>query len=226
MYETAAFTNMASDIAILALPFPVICNLHMLNKNKTIVLAIFMTGAIVIVASIGRTVAYFSYRNLADYNFSADYYTLIIWTSLEPTLGVVGACLPTIRPLFQGFSPESIINSIRSVISLHSRRGSRSNINSATGTHKAANSDGSESSKGFARLDDDVEPAVEEAEPSGGQIGRSTRESEGAFGKAGMGNSTMVSIELDERMRLDDVEGGEGRIRAMTTYGVLADQKV
>lgn len=32
----------------------------------------------------------------------------------------MGACLPTIRPLFIGFSPESVINSIRSALSLRS----------------------------------------------------------------------------------------------------------
>lgn len=51
-----------------------------------------------------------------------DYY-LVIWTSVEPCLGVIGACMPAMRPLFAGFSPQSIINSIRSVISLHSLGG-------------------------------------------------------------------------------------------------------
>lgn len=46
----------------------------------------------------------------------------MLWTSIEPTLGVVGACLPTLGPLFKGVSPESIIRSIRSQISLPSMR--------------------------------------------------------------------------------------------------------
>ena len=39
----------------------------------------------------------------------------------------MSACLPTIRPLFHGLSPESVIRSIRSRISLHSihSRGSK-----------------------------------------------------------------------------------------------------
>ena len=49
----------------------------------------------------------------------------IYWSLVEASLAVVSACLPTIRPLFHGVSPESIIRSIRSRISLQSM-GSRS----------------------------------------------------------------------------------------------------
>ena len=49
----------------------------------------------------------------------------MLWTSIEPTLGVIGACLPTLRPYFIGVSPESVIRSIRSQISLHSLRSSK-----------------------------------------------------------------------------------------------------
>lgn len=45
MYETAAFTNMISDFAILALPFPVVWSLRLVHKHKAAVLLIFMTGA-------------------------------------------------------------------------------------------------------------------------------------------------------------------------------------
>ena len=45
---------------------------------------------------------------------------------MEPTLGVISACLPTMRALFHGMSPESIIGSIRSALSLRSLRSSHS----------------------------------------------------------------------------------------------------
>lgn len=54
------------------------------------------------------------------------YYSLVIWTSVEPTLGVIGACLPTLRPVFKGMSPESVIGSIRSALSLRSFRSGQS----------------------------------------------------------------------------------------------------
>lgn len=51
------------------------------------------------------------------------------WLMLEAYLGIVAACLPSIRFLFKGFSPESVINSIRSALSLHSLRSNHSRMN-------------------------------------------------------------------------------------------------
>ncbi|KAF2190341.1 hypothetical protein K469DRAFT_443815, partial [Zopfia rhizophila CBS 207.26] len=42
------------------------------------------------------------------------------WTIPETCIAVVGACLPTLRPLFHGWSPESVIGSVRSALSLGS----------------------------------------------------------------------------------------------------------
>ena len=39
---------------------------------------------------------------------------------VELGVGMIAICLPTLRPLFAGWSPESIIRSIRSAISLRS----------------------------------------------------------------------------------------------------------
>jgi hypothetical protein len=45
------------------------------------------------------------------------------WTIPESCMAVVCACLPTLRPLFHGWSPESLIGSVRSAVSLHSSEG-------------------------------------------------------------------------------------------------------
>ena len=44
----------------------------------------------------------------------------IFWSLLEIGVAVPVACLPTLRPLFRGFSLESVISSLRSMISLSS----------------------------------------------------------------------------------------------------------
>ena len=48
--------------------------------------------------------------------------TLFYWTIPESSLATIGACLPTLRPIFHGHSPESILESIRSRILLSSGR--------------------------------------------------------------------------------------------------------
>ena len=39
---------------------------------------------------------------------------------IEMGISIVAACLPTIRPLFGNFSPQTAIRSVRSILSLHS----------------------------------------------------------------------------------------------------------
>ena len=70
----------------------------------------------------------------------------MLWTSIEPTLGVIGACLPTLGPLFQGVSPESVIRSIRSQISLHSLRSPKRSPKGSTNatSHSGAAGDSKE----------------------------------------------------------------------------------
>ena len=41
----------------------------------------------------------------------------IFWSLVETGVAVPVACLPTLRPMFHGLSPESVVNSIRSIIS-------------------------------------------------------------------------------------------------------------
>ena len=45
---------------------------------------------------------------------------VVVWSMVEAGVAVIAACLPTVRPLFLGKSPESLIGSIRSMLSLNS----------------------------------------------------------------------------------------------------------
>ena len=49
-----------------------------------------------------------------------DITNLVVWGTVEAGAAVIAACLPTLRPLFQGKSPESLMGSIRSKLSLKS----------------------------------------------------------------------------------------------------------
>lgn len=47
---------------------------------------------------------------------------ILFWPMIEMGVALVTACLPTLRPLLHGLSPESMIQSIRSNLSLSSLR--------------------------------------------------------------------------------------------------------
>lgn len=39
---------------------------------------------------------------------------------IEAALCIIAVCLPSLRPVFRGVSPENLLNSLRSALSLHS----------------------------------------------------------------------------------------------------------
>ena len=47
---------------------------------------------------------------------------MLFWPMVQMGVALIAACLPTLRPLFDGVSPESVIQSIRSNLSLSSLR--------------------------------------------------------------------------------------------------------
>ncbi|KAL9031751.1 MAG: hypothetical protein Q9196_000228 [Gyalolechia fulgens] len=62
-----------------------------------------------------------------------------IWSTAEPNLGIVSACLPTMKPLLRRFLPQSKSRSAR-------------NSNQRSGSSKRPSATESFGSKGFSRL--------------------------------------------------------------------------
>lgn len=62
--------------------------------------------------------------NIMPFSLSPDttYYVAptVYWTMIEASLCIIAVCLPSLRPIFKGVSPENLLNSLRSVLSLHS----------------------------------------------------------------------------------------------------------
>ena len=50
---------------------------------------------------------------------------VVVWSQVEAGVAVFAACLPTLRPLFLGHAAESLIKSIRSLLSPSSRSSSK-----------------------------------------------------------------------------------------------------
>ena len=91
------------------------------------------------------------------------------WTVPETCIAVVCACLPTLRPIFISMSPESVIGSIRSALSLRSLGGSnhssphRSAAQKPTAYGSAPGSfaqHGSDSMRGFVQMSDEGSAAM------------------------------------------------------------------
>ncbi|KAF2139481.1 uncharacterized protein K452DRAFT_61114 [Aplosporella prunicola CBS 121167] len=98
-YLALGVVNMINDMIILAVPLPPILRLKMDTKKKLAVVGIMMMGGFVCVASIIRIYYLAKLNEAIDATFAIG--PAFVWTTVEPAVGIVSACLPTFRPLFR-----------------------------------------------------------------------------------------------------------------------------
>lgn len=92
--------NIIMDFVLLALPLPIIWRLHRSWREKLGLSGIFLIGGFVCFASIYRIVALFY---IEPSNTTYTIYQATLWTHIEPSVGMICACLPSIRGLFPVF---------------------------------------------------------------------------------------------------------------------------
>jgi len=91
--------NSISDVAILVLPQPLLWGLKLQFKKKALISGVFLLGGFVCIISIARI---FLLRPNTRGGASDPLYSVtgIIFTILEPMVGIICACLPVMQHLF------------------------------------------------------------------------------------------------------------------------------
>ena len=118
MILAAAWSDVFTDVAILAMPLPCIWGLQMKAKHKLGVSAIFLLGLLTVGAGAARLVIF---RDVArasqEGNVDITYLMTptLYWPMIESSLGIVGACLPLMRPLFTGAASKGFVRKLRKV---------------------------------------------------------------------------------------------------------------
>ncbi|KAF2113243.1 hypothetical protein BDV96DRAFT_119738 [Lophiotrema nucula] len=111
------------DCLILVIPVPLVWRLHLETKRKIGVIAIFLTGSIAIAASAIK-LAWLVWENHTPWNPGFDQNLLgcsfMFWIMVENHVGLIAACLPTLRAVVKDHSMDSVLRSIRSKMSLTS----------------------------------------------------------------------------------------------------------
>ncbi|KAI5923169.1 hypothetical protein F4810DRAFT_226154 [Camillea tinctor] len=100
-YLAAGIINLFIDALIVGLPMPMFLGLQMSLSKRLGIAGMFSLGAIICVISLLRVIW------LHNWQFDDMTYTVIpgaIYSILEPTLGVINACLPTMRPVLRKIS--------------------------------------------------------------------------------------------------------------------------
>ncbi|KAI0206715.1 hypothetical protein F4808DRAFT_405021 [Astrocystis sublimbata] len=91
--------NLVADLLVLIVPIPEILGLQMNRKKKIGVCAVMGLGGLVCVVSAVRIWAFYKFTVEADVTWvQADVFLL---SSVEPSFGIVSACLPSLRPLYR-----------------------------------------------------------------------------------------------------------------------------
>ncbi|KAG7007105.1 calcium-transporting ATpase [Physcia stellaris] len=121
-YSIQAIFNVITDFVILLLPMPILWRLQ-LNRNKKLqLISIFLTGSFVCAVSIWRV----PHMKLANQDASYADAPASIWSGVEVCVGIVGACLPTLRPVVKWLS-RSISKTVVKTVSKRSTAGSTPN---------------------------------------------------------------------------------------------------
>ena len=118
MYLAQAWTDVLTDLMILSLPVPCIWALQMPAKHKIGVTAIFLLGLLTVLAGIAKLIVFYQIIAKAaggDYDLTWYETPAVLWPLVESALGIVGACLPLLRPLFTGTSTKGFMRNLRSV---------------------------------------------------------------------------------------------------------------
>jgi len=103
-FAYTSIPNIATDLAILILPMPTIWNLKATVRLKIGITITLLTASVGIIASILRTIAFFTVPLFADPTW--DNVTVFAYSIAEPGTYFLAACFPTYRPLIKYFGSE------------------------------------------------------------------------------------------------------------------------
>ncbi|THV55721.1 hypothetical protein BGAL_0004g00430 [Botrytis galanthina] len=111
LYRWGPIVNIATDIAMLILPMPIIWNLHTTRRLKLGLTLTFLTGSLGLIISIIRIPIFFQANSFTDGTYTGA--ELMIWTQLETACYLISACLMTLRPLLEKVGQSRIVQTIK-----------------------------------------------------------------------------------------------------------------
>jgi len=124
LYLSSAPVNIITDVALLFLPMPILTGMRLPRKQKIILVVTFSFGAFVAVVDVIR-IAYLQNATLSRLTAANDdghsngrtvenndfswYASLsFMWSAVEVSIGIICACVPSLKPLFLRFMPRFI----------------------------------------------------------------------------------------------------------------------
>lgn len=120
IYLASAPVNVATDLAIFVLPIPVLTSLSLPLREKTILVLTFLLGIFVIVVDVARiyylqlvATSIYSLTSVTpttSLQFSFNASLALLWSAVEVNVGIICACIPSLRPLVIRLMPFMILD--------------------------------------------------------------------------------------------------------------------
>ncbi|KAI0841504.1 hypothetical protein F5Y06DRAFT_259662 [Hypoxylon sp. FL0890] len=117
LFTTALATDVATDFLVLFLPIYKTWQLQMPSTRKVMIMCIFLLGGLVSIVGIIRIHCLTKiYSALDGPNVDATwvYTPVYYWTIIEVNVGVLSACLPTLRPIQERAARNLSFSKLRS----------------------------------------------------------------------------------------------------------------
>ncbi|KAF8849314.1 MFS general substrate transporter [Acephala macrosclerotiorum] len=117
LYLCSAPVNIITDLAILVLPIPVLTGMRLPQRQKTVLVFTFTLGVFVTIVDVIRiyylqqavdnqVVAHQQLGTGTDFAWNAA--TALMWSAVEVNVGIICACIPTLKPLVKRILPAMI----------------------------------------------------------------------------------------------------------------------
>lgn len=119
LYLCSAPVNIITDLAILVLPIPVLTGMRLPQRQKTILVITFGLGIFVTIVDVIRIyylqqassvqAALSQFERLgATLDFAYNASTAFMWSAVEVNVGIICACIPTLKPLVKQILPAML----------------------------------------------------------------------------------------------------------------------
>ena len=124
LYLCSAPVNIITDLAILVLPIPVLTGMRLPQRQKTILVLTFALGIFVTAVDVVRI--YYLQQGFDTQNFNESELgaaagtdfpwtasSALMWSAVEVNVGIICACIPTLKPLIKRILPSMITDRSR-----------------------------------------------------------------------------------------------------------------
>ena len=112
VYVGASAANVGTDVILLILPIPYVWQLHAPIAQRILLAGIFLLGCFVSIVSIIR-LSIMVNLDLASEDVTYTLSTVFIWSIVEVNVGLVCACLPSLRPAMRFLGLGRVFGSTR-----------------------------------------------------------------------------------------------------------------